>query len=87
MRNAFVHEGTHLGQPLDVYDYKTYAPYFELDAYKAQMQHSTWNNTTTDFQGYMLGNTTGYLNRLKGSSDAATLKSYQDYSKFFNSKK
>jgi hypothetical protein len=87
LQNAFVHEGVHLTQPLDVYDYKAYAPYFELDAYEAQMQHSSWNNATSEFQNYMLGNTEGYLNQLKESNNSATQKRYQDYVKFFNSKK
>ena len=67
--------------------YKQAAPYFELDAYKAQMQHSSWNNATSEFQNYMLGNTEGYLNQLKESNNSATQKRYQDYVKFFNSKK
>ena len=87
MRNALYHENIHTKQPLDVYNYKTYAPYFELAAYKGQMQHSTWNKTTSGFQSYMLGNTESYLNRLKGSNNAETQKAYQGYLNFFNTKR
>ena len=87
LRNSFIHEDTHLKQPLDKFDYKTYAPYFELDAYKAQMQHYTWNRTTSGFQQYMLGNTRDYLNRLNNSNNTAIQKKYQEYLNFFNSKR
>ncbi len=87
MQSAFYHEDIHTKQPLDAYDYKTYAPYFELAAYKGQMQHSSWSKTTQGFQSYMLGNTESYLNRLKSSSNPETQKAYQGYLNFFNSKK
>ncbi len=83
-RNALVHENVHLGQPLDKYDYKTYAPYFELSAYKTQMKHGTWSKTTEGYQKYMLSNTVDYLNRLKLSSDPSTIKVHNEYQNFFN---
>ncbi len=85
LRNSFTHEDTHLKQPLDKFDYKTYAPYFELDAYKAQMQHYTWTHTTSGFQQYMLNNTKDYLNRLNNSGNPNIQKRYQEYLNFFNS--
>ncbi|MCB0481361.1 MAG: hypothetical protein KDC83_07995 [Flavobacteriales bacterium] len=85
LRNALVHENLHNNQPLDKYDYKSHAAYFELDAYQTQMSHSTWNKTTSDFRGYMLSNTKSYLNQLKISSDPDIQERFNSYVNFFNS--
>ncbi|MDA3906805.1 MAG: hypothetical protein PF484_12085, partial [Bacteroidales bacterium] len=87
IRNAFIHEAVHLTQPLDEYDYLTYQPYFELDAYKVQMQHSTWDRTLSRFQSTMFLNVDEMLERLENSGNPETEAKYQEYLQFFNSKR
>ncbi len=81
------HEDIHLGQPLDKYSFSEYGTYFELDAYKGQMQHSSWGNTTGSFKRSMLLNANDYLNNLENSGNTAIEKAYLNYKGFFNSVK
>jgi hypothetical protein len=39
-------------------------PKAHLDTYFAQVSHSTWNQTTTDFKNTMVKNITEYINSL-----------------------
>jgi len=89
MINGFVHERLHLFQSLDKYDYKKHEMYFELEAYKAQMKHFTWERCSSGYKSFILGNAVDiYMPMLYKGVDKPEIKAlYDQYLDFFNQKK
>ncbi len=87
--NGFVHEGMHILQRLDLYDYATYMVYHELEAYEAQMKHSTWTMVSSSYKMLILDNVFNvYMPMLfLGVENADIKKVYDEYLIFFNANK